>query len=166
MYLGDDVGGVKQELKQLARGSSGSPLLKSHPERGKRGRRPSAEGGDLIPEVSERGAHARGGGVDALEAGAEADEVGVVAVDESHELGAERGKVGAELGGQALERDVGAELGHVGVRVEAGAEERVGLEPGWMSLDRLPEEVRGWRGEIRRHGGGVADLRARGGDLD
>ena len=78
--------------------------------------------------------------------------------------------MGAELGGEALERDVGAELGDVGVRVEAGAEEGVGLEPGRVRLDRLTEEVRGRRrgrrggGEIRH--GGVADLRARGGDLD
>jgi hypothetical protein len=155
VYLGDDVGGVEQELEQLARGGGGGPLLEPLPERGERGGCPGAEGGDLVPEVGERGAHPGRGGVDALEVRAEADEVGVVAVDEADELGAERGEVGAELGGEAVERDVGAELGDVGVRVEARAEEGVGLEPGRVRLDRLPEEVHGrrrGRGEVR-HGG-------------
>lgn len=31
MYLGDDVGGVEQELEQLARGGGGGPLLESRP---------------------------------------------------------------------------------------------------------------------------------------
>jgi hypothetical protein len=48
---------------------------------------------------------------------AEADEVGVVAVDEADELG------------------------DVGVRVEVGAEEGARPEPRRVRLDRLPEEV-------------------------
>ena len=145
---------VEQQLEKLSRGSGRRPLLEPRPERGQSGRRPRAEARDLVPEVRQRRPHPRGGGVDALEARAESDEVRVVAVDEADELGAERGEVGAELGGEALERDVGAELGDVRVRVEVGAEEGVGLEPWRVRLDGLPEEV-------RRRGRGVGRRRGR-----
>jgi hypothetical protein len=155
--LGDDVRGVEQELEKLASRGGSRSLLEPGAQGGEGGGRPRAEGGDLVPQVGERSTHPRGGGVDALEARAEADEVGVVAVDEADELGAERGEVGAELGGEALEGHVGAEPGDVGVRVEVGAEEGVGLEPRRVRLDRLAEEVggRGRHGEIRHGDGGV-----------
>jgi hypothetical protein len=116
-------------------GSRGArPTLRT-PPRGRR--RP-------CPQVGERGAHARGRRVDAPEARAEADEVGVVAVEGDDELG-------TQLGGEAVEEHVGAELGDVGVRVEVGAEEGAGPEPRRVRLDWLPEEVDrpGRHGEVR-----------------
>jgi hypothetical protein len=157
--LGDDVRGVEQELEKLASRGGSRSLLEPRAQGGEGGGRPRAEGGDLVPQVGERGTHPRGGGVDALEARAEADEVGVVAVDEADELGAERGEVGTELGGEALEGHVGAKPGDVGVRVEVGAEEGVGLEPRRVRLDRLAEEV-GGRG---RHGDGGVTVDCGGG---
>lgn len=154
------MGGVEQQLEKLACSRGSRALLEAGAECGEPGGRSGAEGGDLVPELGERGPHARGGGIDALEAGAEADEVCVVAVDEADELGAEGGEVGAELGGEAVEGHVGAEVGDVGVRVEVGAEEGVGLEPRRVCLDGLAEEVRRLllrrrrrHGEIR-HGSG------------
>jgi hypothetical protein len=88
--------GVEQELEKLTSRGGSRSLLEP---RVQDGGRPHVEGGDVVPQVGERGTHPRGGGVDAHEARAEADEVGVVTIDEADELGTERGEVGAELGG-------------------------------------------------------------------
>jgi hypothetical protein len=62
---------VKQELEKLASRGGSCSLLEPHAQGGEGGGCPHAEGGDLVPQVGERGTHPLGGGVDALEARAE-----------------------------------------------------------------------------------------------
>lgn len=145
---------VKKQLEDLPCSRRLRPLAKAAADGDEGGVHDGTERSYLIAEFDERGAHAAGSRVYVDEAGAEADEVGVVAVNEVDELGLEVGEVGAELRGEALEGDEGAEVGDVGLGYEVGAEEGGGLEPRGFRVDGVAEEVRrrgSWRHKVR-HG--------------
>lgn len=78
--------GVEQQLEDLAGGGSLGTLAEAAAEVGEGGVDDGAEGGDLVAELSKWGAHASDGGVDVDKAGAEADEVRIIAVDEVDKL--------------------------------------------------------------------------------
>lgn len=120
---------VEQQLERLAGGGSGGALPEPVVEGGEGGLDGGAEDGDLVAELEERRAHAGDGGVNVDELGGEADEVGVVAVDEINEVAVEGGEMGAEVGSEGVERDEGAQVGDVGIGVEVGVEEGRRLEP-------------------------------------
>lgn len=82
---------VEQQLERLAGGGGGGALPEPVFEGGEGGIDGAAEEGDLFAELEERGAHAGDGGVDVDELGGEADEVGIVAVDEVNEVAVEGG---------------------------------------------------------------------------
>jgi hypothetical protein len=65
--------GVEQELEKLASRGGSRSLLEPRAQGGEGGGCPHAGGGDLVPQVGERGMHLRSSGVDALEARAEED---------------------------------------------------------------------------------------------
>jgi hypothetical protein len=65
---------INWKLQELARGGRGIALPELGMESSDRGGRGGADGGDLVPEVSKRGAYVRGGNDDARESCAEADE--------------------------------------------------------------------------------------------
>jgi hypothetical protein len=67
--------GVEQELEKLASQGGSRSLLEPCAQGGGW---PHAGGGDLVPQVGERGTHPSGGGVDALEARAEEEDAATV----------------------------------------------------------------------------------------